>query len=379
MTAAGETLPSPISAAVATDALHDIIPLTNIAVGSANVIARRVYRRKNGAGSFQLVTGLGDNTTTTMNDNARTSALGGAPPTVNGTIAARFQLSGISVGPGATTARKLYRTTAGGTVLKLLTTLADNTTTTFIDATGDASLGANAPSGDTSQLQQPTGTVLAGSPTLILAGVSAAFSATGGWAIVGNGQVLVRYRGISGNTLTGIPTAGIGSITSSISYGSLATAAPELVGIPASGPGSIQYPIKTGDNINLLVTVDDTGAQAALAAAIGGTGIKEVYIQDGRIGYTEAIARGRATLADRSTVLVEVNYVTRDPLTRSGATIVCELPPPMGLSGKFKIQDVTISNIRPIAGQPPTYTVLASSQRYSLDDLLRIARGTVGA
>ncbi|MBI3888453.1 hypothetical protein HY311_01525 [Candidatus Nomurabacteria bacterium] len=63
----------------------------------------------------------------------------------NGTVA----LSGIPIGPGgtATTARKIYRTTAGDTGLpKLISSgscsIADNTTTSCSDATVDASLGA---------------------------------------------------------------------------------------------------------------------------------------------------------------------------------------------------------------------------------------------
>lgn len=43
------------------------------------------------------------------------------------------------------TSRKLYRTTAGGSTYGLVTTIADNTTTTYTDNTGDGSLGAAPP------------------------------------------------------------------------------------------------------------------------------------------------------------------------------------------------------------------------------------------
>lgn len=43
------------------------------------------------------------------------------------------------------TARKVYRTVAGGTVYKLSGTIADNSTTTYTDNIPDASLGADAP------------------------------------------------------------------------------------------------------------------------------------------------------------------------------------------------------------------------------------------
>jgi len=42
--------------------------------------------------------------------------------------------------------RRLYRTVAGGTTYKLVTTINDNTTTSYDDNTADGSLGANAPS-----------------------------------------------------------------------------------------------------------------------------------------------------------------------------------------------------------------------------------------
>jgi hypothetical protein len=376
--AAGQTTPGPISNAVTTDVVTNIIGLTSIPVGPAGVTARSIYRRKNG-GALGLLTALGDNVTTAFTDIYPTGSINGtAPPGTNTTLASRFTLT-VSVGTGATTARRLYRTAAGGTQLKLLTTLADNATTSYLDALADASLGANVPTADTSGLQQPLGTVLAGSPSLILAGMSAGFRPAGGWVIVGNGDLLIRYSGISGNSLTGIPPTGVGAITTSISYGAMATAAPLILGIPSSGTGSILYLIHQGDELDLLVTCDDVPAQTALKALTGGTGIREGYLQDRRIAYTEALARGRAELADRSTALVEVRYTCRDPLTRSGATISVGLPAPTNLAGSFKIQDVTIAAFSGVPGQPPTYTVLASSQRYSLDDLLRMARGTVGA
>jgi hypothetical protein len=50
------------------------------------------------------------------------------------------------IGPAGITDRKLYRTEAGRTQLKLLTTLGDNTTTTFVDNIADSSLGSDIPS-----------------------------------------------------------------------------------------------------------------------------------------------------------------------------------------------------------------------------------------
>lgn len=58
----------------------------------------------------------------------------------NGTVG----LSAIPIGPPGTASRKIYRTTAGdASIPKLLTTIADNTTTTYSDTTADGSLGAD--------------------------------------------------------------------------------------------------------------------------------------------------------------------------------------------------------------------------------------------
>jgi hypothetical protein len=354
--------------------------VSGIATGPAGVTARKVYRSTaNTVTPLLLLATLADNTTTTYVDTKTDASLGAVAPTTGTAAAAQVAVSSIPIGPATVTGRRLYRTAAGGAPLKLVATLGDNATTTYVDAIADASLGANAPASDTSGIPQAAGTVFAGSPTMILAGIPAAFSPTGGWAIVGNGQVIIRYSGISGNNLTGIPPSGVGSITTSISYGSLCTASPALTGVPTSGAGAIIYGLKSGDGLQLLVTVDDVAAQTALAGMIGGSGIKEAYIQDRRIGYAEAVARGQAMIDERADLLIEVHYVCRDPLTKSGRTIHAAMPAPTNLSGDYKIQQVTISAFSAVPGQPPTYTVQASSQRYSLDDLLRIARGTIGA
>lgn len=68
-----------------------------------------------------------------------------ADKTVNGKVA----LTAIPTGGAAVTSRKLYRTAAAGSTYLLLATIADNTTTIYTDNTADASLGAGAPSTNT--------------------------------------------------------------------------------------------------------------------------------------------------------------------------------------------------------------------------------------
>lgn len=68
-----------------------------------------------------------------------------ADKSVNG----KASLSAIPIGGSIVTSRKIYRTAAGGSTYLLLTTIADNTTTTYADNTADSSLGAEAPSTNT--------------------------------------------------------------------------------------------------------------------------------------------------------------------------------------------------------------------------------------
>lgn len=65
-----------------------------------------------------------------------------ADKTANGKVS----LSDIQIGGSNVTARKIYRTTAGGATYLLLTTINDNVTTIYTDNTADASLGSAAPS-----------------------------------------------------------------------------------------------------------------------------------------------------------------------------------------------------------------------------------------
>jgi uncharacterized phiE125 gp8 family phage protein len=68
-----------------------------------------------------------------------------ANPASNGQVS----LTSIPLGGAAVTARKVYRTAAGGSSYLLLTTISNNTATTYTDNVADASLGAGAPASNT--------------------------------------------------------------------------------------------------------------------------------------------------------------------------------------------------------------------------------------
>jgi len=301
-----------------------------------------------------------------------------SPPTTGaGAISNQAAISGVAIGPTGTTSRKIYRTVAAGSQLKLQQTIANNTATTGVtDATVDGSLGANAPTSDTSGLTQPTGQVNAGS-TSILTASAGPFSATGGWAIAAS-STWVRYTGISGNTITGIPASGAGALSSTVKYGDRLDPAPALTGVTGN-----TLAMDAGTPVSIWVQRNDTAAQAYMALAEGGDGIREYLIIDARRGEVSLTALCDADLEKFARPLVSVTYSTNDPLTRSGKSVSISLAigtwdvmfDPLvfgdviwGEAGSFTIQSVDIAFDAP--GAYPRYTVRAASTYVSLIDFL---------
>ncbi len=132
-----------------------LVPGTSIAVPGASPALAVGAGAGLGVGAYQyavtFVTASGETTpgpvagVTTTSGNQQVSLtsipLGPTPPPLSGTRASVTVL-----------ARRLYRTTAGGSALLLLATLADNTTTSYLDSAADATLGAAAPTVNTAGL-----------------------------------------------------------------------------------------------------------------------------------------------------------------------------------------------------------------------------------
>jgi hypothetical protein len=352
-------------------AIYRSASLTSIPISpDPFVTKRRIYRTAANGSTFKVVADINDNTTTTYTDTLADASLGA---TELGTATALYlatDLTNIPIGPSGTTGRKVYRTVANGSTYKLLTTIANNTTTTFTDTTADASLGATAPTSDTSGLVAQSGEVAAGSPSILVTS-TAPFQAAGGWAFIG--ALAIRYTALTADSLTGVPISGYGSLGTTVRYGSEVVAAPMITGIPLSPPGAILYDILAGDPVNIWVQRDDLAAQAAVAALEGGDGIYEHVIQDRRLGLAEAAAVGDADLAIFSRPITTIRYATHDRKTRSGKTIHIDLPS-LGILGDFIIQAVTIDQIDIAPGRYPRYTVEASSVRFSFEDVLRRLR-----
>jgi len=124
--------------------------------------------------------------------------------------------------------------------------------------------------------------------------------------------------------------------------------------------------------VSLWITCNGAAAQAALAATEGGDGIHEYVITDGALETIAAcVNRGNAELLLFQDVQRQLEYTTRDTLTRSGASITINLPPPQDQHGTFMIQQVRIDQIDMYVRTLPRYTVSASSTKFTLQDLLR--------
>jgi hypothetical protein len=350
---------------------------------SARVLA--VYR-KHPNGSWYLVgsmvAGIPPAAGTWFTEGRADSDLGNVntpphPDYIAGSVNfSRVTLTNIPPGPSGTTSRKIYRTTAGGAQLKLLTTIANNSATAMssYDDVADGSLGANAPTSDTSGLVAKTDLVPAGSSTIPVTSV-APFDVNGGYVIIGN-QV-IRYTGLTSTAITGIPPVPQpGSLQQSVPWGTTISAAPALTGIPATGAGAMTTPIPRGTDVNIVVILDDEPAQAALAAVLGGTGVREGLLKDGRIGLEEAASRGQALLKAHSTVLETLAHRSRDVKTRSGSLITVDLAAPADIHGIFRIQDVQIGPFNARGLVFPTIDARSATSRTTFEDFLRTLADT---
>ncbi len=346
------------------------VPITAIPLGAAHVTSRKLYRRFNGTGTYKLVATIADNTTTTYSDTVTNASLGAAAPSTNTASGVnQVSISALAVGPSSTTARKIYRTVADGSQLKLQQTVADNTSVVgATDSTADGSLGANVPTADTSGLAQPAGQVNAGS-TSILTASAGPFASGGGWALAG--QNTIRYTGITLNTLTGVPASGPGSLATTVLYGSQILPAPALTGVTGFTLAALK-----GSLVHIWVQRDDLAAQALQAAYDAANGITPadgIYegplVVDDRRGEDSLKALCDANLALYSAPIVTFTYATRDTKTRSGKTVHIDLPGyPVG---DYIIQDVTITELGTSRSKPPRFLVSASTVRFSFDELLR--------
>jgi hypothetical protein len=296
----------------------------------------------------------------------------------------------ISKAPGVT-GRKIYRTPANGSALKLLTTLANNTADQYGDRSADAALGAAPPTADTSGIKDE-GQILPGSTSLLVSSTTPFEAdmvggvAPGGWIRVG-GMVL-RYTGIAAGALTGIPATGIGSITAVIRYGAQVLVQPRLIGIPASGTGALVRAIRKGDTVTIRLEQLDTAARDLMAQRLATPGVAvdpldgviELVISDARFDLVELQDHVDATLLDRKDPQLTLTFTSRDLSLQVGRLITVNTTEPP-INGTFRIHKIGLSEIAVSGGRAtvhPLKTVEASSQIYKFTDLLRRLRSVEG-
>ena len=140
-----------------------------IPTGPVGTVKRKLYRTNASQNSLYLITTINDNTTTTYDDTLYSGGSAAwiseealfegvykgwvtfvqddgfeSPPSpvgVSGTLSSLVIVwSNIPIGPEGAIQRKLYRSVNGGNIGKLLTTINDNTTTTYVDTAEDNAL-----------------------------------------------------------------------------------------------------------------------------------------------------------------------------------------------------------------------------------------------
>lgn len=207
--AGGETAGSPASNVITTTGLDGQVALTAIPVGPTGVTARKVYRTVAGdTGNYKLVGTIANNTATIFADNIADGTLGADAPTT--AEDSQVALTAIPTGnAGIVTARKIYRTTAGGSTYKLLATLSDNTTVIYTDNIADGSLGANAPTSNTTGTEYQYTSNDTGAKTFDVSGMIFGTTPSNAWD---DNDLLDLALGLSSNT------TGISSIKVDVGY-----------------------------------------------------------------------------------------------------------------------------------------------------------------
>lgn len=121
------------------------VQVSNIPQGPTGTTSRRIYRTRAGGSAYFLVGEINNNASgQVFNDNAPDNALTVQAPSVN-LNGKQVTVTFIPTGPTGTIARRVWRTKAGGSSYFLIGALADNATTSVLDATPDAALTVNAP------------------------------------------------------------------------------------------------------------------------------------------------------------------------------------------------------------------------------------------
>jgi hypothetical protein len=320
---------------------------------------------------------------------------------------------------GRVTKRRIYRSQpngGGGTydTFKLVTTINDNTTTTYTDTTADGSLGVDPPATNTAGSGKvdlssiavgPTGTtsrkiyrtVVNGSTFKLLATIADNTTTTrldnttdgslgatltgssigtgpgatslavtdlskfpsGGWVRVASQVIYFTGRsGSSGEgTLTGVPASGPGAITATIPASSMVVVEPHLTGVPASGTGAIEHTLSQSESVNPIVIAEDLTSQ-------GTYGSREDYVQDRRLSLDGAADLAAARLALQKDPRISGSLSSTDPKLGAGRPLSINSVT-WGLTASVTVQQISIKP-DPTRAQP---LISAQVATRTLEDL----------
>lgn len=166
---------------------------------------------------------------------------------------------------------------------------------------------------------------------------SSVFTGSFGW--VKAGDQLIRYGSKSGSNLQGIPALGYGAIQSALSAG---TAVTSLGAIQFTGR-TFNPPIDEQTPVIQRVVVNDTPLQDEASARTGQTGIYEYVIDAPESSVDACYDRAASEFRAGGREVVAIEYTTRDWATRAGRMVDVNLTGQMGVTGRFRIQQVSFA------------------------------------
>jgi hypothetical protein len=171
------------------------------------------------------------------------------------------------------------------------------------------------------------------------------FASAGGYALVGGNQI--TYTGKS-------TTEGPGSLT----------------GIPSAGTGSVLTSVAQGESVRVLAIQQSATSAAAMIAQVGtGDGYIEHTIEDGSLGDSAANQTASGDLLLNQTYDKRIAFRTRDLFMRSGKLVSVDqtnTKTNQHLTGSYKVQRVVISDIELSRTRYPVRTVEAGANRQNL-------------
>lgn len=131
--------------------------------------------------------------------------------------------------------------------------------------------------------------------------------------------------------------------------------------------------VHEGDEVQIMAERNDLAAQVYWAGKRGGTGIREFTIHDRNLrSDAELIVRGDAELTLFAMPILTVTYGTRDDRSVTGTFVNFNLTAPP-IVASLRIQESTVDQIHEADNLVQRYSCVASSVKFTLEDLLRRA------